>query len=337
MTTITLPVKAKDHPHMRPLNMLRDLSKVADLIELCFSNTMDNDGQRYVNDMRKAGGDEGFLRWANYVAETTSMPLMGYVWEEDNRIVGNASLIPFRDKGKRVHLIANVAVHPDHRRRGIARALTERTMQHAREKNTTALWLHVRDDNPGAVKLYADLGFHEITRRSAWIATPDSTLPALDSDIHIVPRHADFWTQQQDWLRRVYPDVIAWYHHWGFHSLRPGFWAWLSNLFTDSEIAQWAAIQNGELAATLSSAPRGTRLASLFLAAAGESTVREAEAVKSLLVHARRALRHHSSLSLDFPGGELTDAIASAGFKLRRTLIWMRADATQLSLSRIKT
>lgn len=330
MTTITLPVKAKDHPHMRPLNMLRDLSKVADLIELCFSNTMDNDGQRYVNDMRKAGGDEGFLRWANHVAETTSMPLMGYVWEENNRIVGNASLIPFRDKGKRIHLIANVATHPDHRRHGIARALTEQVMRQAREKNTTALWLHVRDDNPGAVKLYADLGFHEITRRSAWIANPDSTLPAIDSDIHIVPRHADFWTQQQDWLRRVYPDVIAWYRHWSFNSLRPGFWAWLSNLFTDSEIAQWAAIQNGELAATLSSAPHGTRLASLFIAAAGESTVREAEAVKSLLVHARRSLRHHSSLSLDFPGGELTDAIASAGFKLRRTLIWMRFDATHM-------
>ena len=208
MTTITLPVKAKDHPHMRPLNMLRDLSKVADLIELCFSNTMDNDGQRYVNDMRKAGGDEGFLRWANHVAETTSMPLMGYVWEENNRIVGNASLIPFRDKGKRIHLIANVATHPDHRRHGIARALTEQVMRQAREKNTTALWLHVRDDKPGAVKLYADLGFHEITRRSAWIANPDSTLPAIDSDIHIVPRHADFWTQQQDWLRRVLPYTL---------------------------------------------------------------------------------------------------------------------------------
>lgn len=330
MTTITLPAKAKDHPHMRPLNMLRDLSKVADLIELCFSNAMDNDGQRYVNDMRKAGRDEGFLRWANHVAETTSMPLMGYVWEENDRIVGNASLIPFRDKGKRIHLIANVATHPEYRRHGIARALTERVMQQAREKNTTALWLHVRDDNPSAIKLYEDLGFHEITRRAAWVANLDSALPTLDSDVQIVPRQADFWTQQQDGLRRLYPDVIAWYHHWNFNTLRPGFWAWLSNLFTDNEVAQWAAVQNGEFVGTLSSVPHGTRLASLFLACAGESNAREAEAVKSLLVHARRALRHYSSLLLDYPGGELTDAIASAGFKLRRTLIWMRADATRL-------
>jgi ribosomal protein S18 acetylase RimI-like enzyme len=310
---------------MRPLNVLRDLSTVADLIELCFSSTMDNDGQRYVNDMRKAGRDEGFLRWANHVAETTSMPMMGYVWEEDNKIVGNASLIPFRDKGKRIHLIANVATHPEYRRRGIARALTERVIQQAREKNTTALWLHVRDDNPGAVKLYADLGFQEIIRRTAWTANPDSSLPKTDSDIQITPRHPHFWDQQRDWLRRLYPDSIAWYHHWNFNALRPGFWAWLSNLFADNEIEQWAAMRNGELVATLTSAPHGGRSASLFLANAGRSTATEEDAVKSLLVYARRALRHHSSLLFDFPGGEMTDVIAAAGFKPRRTLIWMKA------------
>jgi GNAT superfamily N-acetyltransferase len=332
MTTITLPVKARDHPHMRALNVLRDLTKVADLIELCFSPTMDNDGQRYVDDMRKAGRDEGFLRWANHVAESTSMPMMGYVWEENGKIVGNASLIPFRDKGKRIHLIANVATHPDYRRRGIARALTERVMRQAREKNSTALWLHVRDDNPGAFKMYADLGFQEIARRTAWMATPDSSLPKPDSNIQITPRHPNFWIQQKNWLRRLYPDGIAWYHHWNFHALRPGFWAWLSNLFMDNEIEQWAAVRNGELLAALASASQGTRSSALFAATAGRvaegvsrPTALEAEALKSLLVHARRALRHHSSLSLDFPGGEMTDAILAAGFKPRRTLIWMKA------------
>jgi len=93
MSSITLPAKANDHPQVRSLNILRDLSPVADLIELCFSNTMDNDGQRYLSDMRRAGRDDKFLRWANHMADTTSLPLTGYVWEEQNRIVGNTSLI----------------------------------------------------------------------------------------------------------------------------------------------------------------------------------------------------------------------------------------------------
>ncbi len=319
MATITLPARANEHPHIRALNVLRDLSTVADLIELCFSNTMDNDGQRYVNDMRRAGRDEGFLRWANHIAETTSLPLMGFVWEQDGRIVGNSSLIQFRDKGKRVHLIANVATHPDYRRRGIARALTERTMQHAREKNATAVWLHVRDDNPAAVKLYADLGFTEIARRTSWILTSDAPHYQVESDIRIVPRQPHFWTQQLDWLRRLYPDSIAWYHSWNFNSLRPGFWAWLANLFMDFDLEQWAAVRGEDLLGILTWTPYGGRSGSLY--AATDS----ADALTQLLLHARRVLPRLSTLTMDFPAGEMTEAITAAGFTPRRTLIWMRA------------
>jgi GNAT superfamily N-acetyltransferase len=333
MTTITLPMKASEHPNIRAVNVLRDLSTVADLIELCFSNTMDNDGQRYVNDMRRAGRDEGFLRWANHMAETTSLPLTGYVWEENKKIVGNASLIPFRDKGKRVHLIANVAVHPDHRRRGIARALTERTIQHAREKNTTAIWIHVRDDNPGALKLYSDLGFQEVARRTSWITNPDSLHPVADSDIQIVSRHPRFWPHQQDWLRRLYPEALAWYHSWNFNTLKPGFWNWLVSTFSDYETRQWAAVRGETLLATLTLMSHGARSESLYAATPGRVAVSaprpasgedEARALTQLLLRARRALSHHSKLYLDFPGGEMTEAIQAAGFKLRRTLIWMR-------------
>jgi len=322
MTAITLPAQTGEPTHMRALNVLRDLSKVADLIELCFTPTMDNDGQRYLSDMRRASRDNNFLNWANHVAETTSLPLTGYVWEEENKIIGNASLIPFRDKGRRVHLIANVATHPDYRRRGIARALTERVMALAREKNTTAIWLHVRDDNPGAVKLYEDLGFREIARRTAWIAKPDSPLPRLDSDIEIVSRHPRFWSRQQGWLRRLYPDSVAWYHSWNFNALRPGFWNWLYLLLMGFDLKQWAAVRNDELLAVLTWIPHGTRSESLY-AATGEGS--DPEVLTQLLLHARRTLSVHSSLSLDYPAGEMTDAIAATGFKLRRTLVWMRA------------
>jgi len=327
MTTITLPAKASEHPNMRALNVLRDLSTVADLIELCFSPTMDHEGQRYLSDMRRASRDDGFLRWANHMADTTSLPLTGYVWEENNKIVGNASLIPFRDKGKRVHLIANVAVHPDHRRRGIARLLTERVMQHAREKNTTAIWLHVRDDNPGAVKLYADLGFQEIARRTAWTTKPDSLLPLPDPDIQIVSRHPRFWSQQQDWLRRLYPEALAWYHTWNFTALKPGFMNWLYLLLNDFNTKQWAAVRGDNLLATLTLMPHGGRSASLYAAtsvALSEVETLVSDALTQLLVNARRELSNHSTLSLDYPTGEMTEAITAAGFTPRRTLIWMK-------------
>ena len=323
MSSITIPVKTKDHPHLRPLNVLRDLSAVADLIELCFSPTMDNDGQRYLSDMRRASRDDSFLRWATHVSETASMPLMGYVWEQDGRIIGNASLIPFRDKGKRVYLIANVATHPDYRRRGIGRALTERVMKQARAKHASAIWLHVRDDNPSAIKLYQDLGFQEIARRTTWQGTPESRLSVPDTKIQIVPRQARFWPQQQDWLRRLYPKDLSWYQSWNMNALRPGLWNWFYLLFIDFNIRQWAAVQDNELLATLTWMLQGGRSDSLYAATSPTSLGREA--LTSLLIHARRVITYPPSLTLDYPADEMVDAILAAGFQLRRTLLWMRA------------
>ncbi len=321
MSSITIPVKANDHPNIRSLNVLRDLPAVADLIELCFSSTMDNDGQRYLSDMRRASHDDSFLRWASHMTETASLPMMGYIWEQDRRIVGNASLISFRHHGKRIYLIANVATHPDYRRHGIGRALTERVMQQARAKNASAIWLHVRDDNPGAIQLYEGLGFQEVTRRTTWRATPDRSLSTPQTDVQIVARQPRFWPFQLDWLRRIYPEALNWYHSWNFNALQPGLWNWFYMLLIDFNIKQWAAVCNNELAATLTWMPQGGRSESLY-AATGEGS--NGEALTQLLLHARRALSHQSSLSLDYPAGEMTNAIRAAGFHPRRTLLWMR-------------
>lgn len=58
----------------------------------------------------------------------------GFVWEENGQIIGNLSLIPSTKGGRRVVVIANVAVHPDHRRRGIAHELTQRALQTLRQQ-----------------------------------------------------------------------------------------------------------------------------------------------------------------------------------------------------------
>jgi GNAT superfamily N-acetyltransferase len=322
MSSVTIPVKTKDNPHLRPLNVLRDLSAVADLIELCFSPTMDNDGQRYLSDMRRASRDDRFLRWASHMSETASLPLTGYVWEEDGRIVGNASLIPFRYKGKRIYLIANVATHPDYRRRGIGRALTERVMKQARDKNASSIWLHVRDDNPGAIQPYQELGFQEVARRTTWQANPEHRLVSSDTNISIVPRHPRFWPLQHEWLQRLYPQALSWYQSWNMNALRPGLWNWIYLLFIDFNVKQWAAVRNEELLATLTWMPQGGRSETLF-AGTGPAAA-SGDALTSLLIHARRSITYPPYLTLDYPADEMTDAIRAAGFQQRRTLLWMR-------------
>lgn len=322
MASITIPARAEAHPNLRPLNILRDLPAVADLIETCFSSTMDNEGRRYVQDMRRAGNDNSFIKWANRAAETTSLPLSGYVWEENSKIIGNASLVPFKHSKQRIYLIANIAVHPDHRRKGIARALTERAMHHAHEKKVNNIWLHVREDNPGAIDLYAKLGFIERARRTSWQANTDSHAPMPQTDIVLTDRHPNDWQIQLNWLSRIYPERLAWHRNWSFTSLRPGFWNWLYLLFVDINIRQWAAARNNQMQAALAWIPYG-RGESLF-AATGERS--DPEALTALLIQARRDLSNSfPTLALEFPSGEFDGAIQAAGFKSLRTLIWMQA------------
>ncbi len=323
MSSITIPARGESHPNLRPLSILRDLPAVADLIELCFSSTMDTDGRRYVQDMRRAGKDNSFVKWANRAAETTSLPLTGYIWEESGYIIGNTSLVPFRHNKERIYLIANVAVHPEHRRKGIARALTERAMQHAREKKVNNIWLHVREDNPGAIELYTKLGFVERARRTTWQAATDSYAQPLETDIAIIGRHPSYWQTQLNWLSRLYPSALSWHRDWDINSLRPGFWNWFYLMFVDISIRQWAAVRAGnDLQATLSWIPTG-RGESLF-AAAGERSA--PEALTALLIQARREIhQQYPHIVLEFPVSYFDGAIAAAGFKPLRTLIWMQA------------
>ena len=328
MSSITVPARSEYHPNLRPLNILRDLPSVADLIEQCFSATMDSDGRRYIQDMRRAGKDNSFLKWANRVADSTSLPLTGYIWEEDHRIVGNISLVPFRQHKHRLYLIANVAVHPDYRRRGIARALTERAMQHAHEKNVDDIWLHVRADNPEAVHLYETLGFVERSRRTTWQAVTESKMQQQETDISIMWRHPRFWGKQNNWLSRLYPDELSWHTSWNLSMLKPGFFNWLYRMLLDMNIRQWAAIRNTKslgadaLLATLSWIPTG-RGECLFLGA-GEGSA--PEAVTAILIQARHDLRpFYPRVSLEFPAGRFDEAIQDAGFKANRTLLWMQA------------
>jgi len=327
MTSIPLPARASAHPNLRALNVLRDLPAVADLIELCFSNTMDSDGQRYVADMRRAGRDDSFLHWATKMSESASLPLTGYIWEESGKIVGNASLVPFRHKGKRIYLIANVAAHPDFRRHGIARAVTERALQHTAERKVSATWLHVRDDNPGALQLYTDLGFQERARRTSWQARGDHAASLPSTDIAITGRSARDWPQQQDWLRRLYPDALSWYRPWDFSALQPGLFNWLYLALVDMYVRQWSSMRGDQLQAALAWIPYRREVNSPWLAAGPGSSP---EALTSLLIHARHSLNDHSRLTLDYPAGESEEAIRAAGFSATRTLIWMEhAGATR--------
>jgi len=55
--------------------------------------------------------------------------------------------------------VMNVAVHPEHQRRGVATALLEKLFERTRGDERRGYTLEVRVSNEGAIRLYEQLGF----------------------------------------------------------------------------------------------------------------------------------------------------------------------------------
>jgi ribosomal-protein-alanine N-acetyltransferase len=64
--------------------------------------------------------------------------------------------------------ILNLAVHPSHRRRGIARRLLSEGLAQARTLGAELAWLEVRPSNAPARALYESFGFKEVGRRPGY-------------------------------------------------------------------------------------------------------------------------------------------------------------------------
>ncbi len=322
MAAITVPILVKP-PQLRPLNVFRDLPGVADLVEKCFADTIDAEGRRYLQQMRRAGQDNTFMRWASNAVEGASMPLSGYVWEENSEIIGNVSLIPYRHKKKKIYLIANVAVRPDFRRKGIGRALTNIAMQHARQHHANATWLHVRADNPGAIALYTNLGFQELARRTMWQAKPDQNAALSEGPAIVIDkRHPRDWPLQESWLVRLYPDLMTWYQAMPWRSLLPGLGSLIYRFVMDQDVRHWVARTTaGAPSAVLSWQAMTGKNDRLWAAVPPEGSQ---QALTALLINARCSLPWRQTLTLDFPAGEYNKSIEAAGFNPQRTLLWMK-------------
>lgn len=68
--------------------------------------------------------------------------------------------------------IANFAVSPEYRRRGIGRRLMQEVILESKEKGCTSVILSVRESNLPAENLYQEFGFKEVGRRKRYYRYP---------------------------------------------------------------------------------------------------------------------------------------------------------------------
>ena len=96
-------------------------------------------------------------------------PLSHYVAIiEGGALIGYAGMQAVLDEG----YIANIAVHPDFRRQGAARAVMDELFRFARARELSFLTLEVRESNLPAIALYESFGFEKVGRRRRYYKLP---------------------------------------------------------------------------------------------------------------------------------------------------------------------
>jgi hypothetical protein len=247
----------------------------------------------------------------------------GFVWEVDGRIVGNLSLIPLRKSGHRVYLIANVAVHPDFRRHGIARKLTQRALVRLAQQRETEVWLQVRDDNPAAIDLYRSLGFNDQAARTTWRIRPADfkgvSITAQDGLSVRRLRRGD-WEMQRSALDEAYPQAIRWNLPVNFHRFGPGVYQTIVNFMEGALIKHWAVCVDRKCQGVITWQKSDSYANNLWLAFPDG---RDETLLLFGLGHVMRHIARNHPLSIDYPKGRYVEALRDMGFAEFRTLIWM--------------
>jgi ribosomal-protein-alanine N-acetyltransferase len=79
--------------------------------------------------------------------------------------------------------IQNLAVHPDHRRRGLGRLLLGRALEEGATEMATKALLEVRRSNQAAQTLYRRFGFEEIGCRENYYSQPREDALLFQKDL----------------------------------------------------------------------------------------------------------------------------------------------------------
>ena len=189
MATILHPAgetaRTKTYTGIRPFDMGRDLRPVAELIADAFATELDAGGQAALREMRVMGYMGTIFGFLSRSALDFNNAYGGFVWVEAGRVIGNVTVQKADSYGNRWQ-IANVAVDPAYRGRGIARQLVRRALDYAREMGGRWTVLQVRGTNQVALGLYERMGFEnlggamrwEIPRAPGGITAPD--VPGLE-------------------------------------------------------------------------------------------------------------------------------------------------------------
>ncbi len=196
---------------LRPVNMQTDLRPLADLIELVFADSMDNNGRSAIREMRHLSHLGYGLNLISRLNDLALGISLGFVYIMDGRLVGNVSIYPAgypRDMSE-TWILANVAVHPAYQRRGIGGELLAAGLDMIRQRNGKRAILQVNYNNSDALSLYERQGFVYERAWQHWRRSGFVNPPLCDSHFHITRLRQSEWQSEYILAQAARPNALG--------------------------------------------------------------------------------------------------------------------------------
>lgn len=208
---------------VRSIDLRTDMRVVADVIEEAFDGELDAGGRAALRDLRNLARLGPLLYLIVPASGELGSFFRGFVWLDEDEIVGNVTLQQADAYGQRT-MIANVAVRKGYRGRGIARALMDAALTRIREIGSEWTLLQVRAGNDVALGLYERLGFKHVQTEHnlrSFKVMDAPNLPLLPGG-ELRPLYDTDWKAIEHLLHRAVPELSRWWHPRRNNSYRQG-------------------------------------------------------------------------------------------------------------------
>ena len=298
------------------------MAGIAQLIELCFGHKLDSTAQRAMREMHMLSRIGPLLWLLGLISDSGSNWQHGFVFLHDGRVVGSVGAQP-SDSGPKTYLIANLAVHPDFRRQGIARQLMLAALSKAARHGARCVVLQVNEDNGEAIPLYEELGFDALTTRTTWERTKHSIPDRVKTgyNIHVRPANRMDWLEELALLEEFRSAGLFWTDPFRVDRIKPSLWRNISNMLNARSEERWIAFDSGKVIGWFQIMYRVDLSHQIRLIVRPEHR-RELEQL--LLVKAlRRLSQRQRHVRIEHPKGESETLLTQYEFRPIGTLLWM--------------
>ena len=307
---------------LRPIDLRRDLGAIARLIEICFGDQLDAGGRSAIREKLVLSRYGPLLGMLGSLLQYAPGWSLGFVWIEAGQLVGNVGVQPAAAR-RQSWLIANVAVHPEYRRRGIARSLVQAAVDMAAARAGKEVLLQVKADNDGALRLYESLGFETLTTRIVW-ERRTRQVPGLSArprkDIRL--SSSSDWQAEFDLLSEERPEGLEWAQPLDARRFRPSFSRALGNFINGKREEHWIAGPEDQVHGWMGLRMTFGRFDHISLVIPQS---RREELERAMLVRALRRLgRRPWAVRIEHPAEQSPELFKALQFRPLRTLRWLR-------------